>query len=238
MVLGNANIVEQFASAFESMGAGWVMWLLIVLSVLSVAVMIERLVYFATHSLGGLGEDVKRKLVAGDLEGAVQAVGERRGLEAEIVRQGVKAAPQGPDSVEKIIDKVLVEERLHYERFLSYLGTLGNNAPFVGLFGTVLGIISAFSELAKNAKAGSMTSGSGNVMSGISEALVATAVGLLVALPAVAVFNGFGRWLKTIMARGEALGLALSSHLTSVPAEAEHKEPTGPVALPRAAGNK
>lgn len=235
---GQAGIVEQFAKAFESMGAGWVMWLLIVLSVLSVAVMIERAIYFATHTLGAVGEQAKEKLAAGDLEGAVQLVGDKHGLEAEVVRQGVKAAPQGPESVEKIVQKVLVEQRLRYDRFLSYLGTLGNNAPFIGLFGTVLGIISAFAELAKNAKAGSMTSGSGNVMAGISEALVATAVGLLVALPAVAVGNAFNRWTKTIMARGEALGLALASHLTSMPPEGgdQPKDHGGPVSLPRAAG--
>lgn len=212
----NQDIVTQFSLAFEAMGAAWVMWLLVVLSVLSVAVMIERVVYFLTHQLGDVREDVRAKLKAGDLAGAVSSVGDRRGLEAEVVRQGVKAAALGPESVEKVVTETIVTERLRYERWLSFLGTLGNNAPFIGLFGTVLGIISAFSELAKSAQSGSMTSGSSNIMHGISEALVATAVGLLVALPAVAAFNAFSRWLKTIVARSEALGLALESHLTSL----------------------
>jgi biopolymer transport protein ExbB len=215
VVLASANIIDQFAVAFEAMGAAWVMWLLIVLSVLSVAVMIERALYFATHSLGDVTA-LADKLQKGDLEGAAKDVEKKRGLEAEVVRQGVAAAPQGPASVEKVVQMVIKDQRLKYERFLSFLGTLGNNAPFIGLFGTVLGIISAFAELAKSAKAGSMTSGGSNIMAGISEALVATAVGLLVALPAVALYNVFARWLKTIAARGEVLGDALAAHLESV----------------------
>lgn len=230
MVLASANIVEQFAVAFEALGAGWIMWLLIVLSVLSVAVMIERAIYFATHSMGSVG-DVAALLQKGDFEGAVKAVADKRGLEAEVVRQGVQAAPLGPSSVEKVVSKVLKEERLRYERFLSFLGTLGNNAPFIGLFGTVLGIIQAFSELAKNAKAGTMTTGGSNIMAGISEALVATAVGLLVALPAVATYNVFARWIKTISVRGEVLGDALAAHLESV----AEPEGSSPVALAKPA---
>lgn len=212
----NEDIVGQFSAAFEALGAAWVMWLLIILSVLSVAVMIERTVFFLTHQLGTARDDVREKLRAGDLAGAVELVGTKRGLEAEVVRQGVKAAPLGLESVEKAVEETIVLERLKYERWLAYLGTLGNNAPFVGLFGTVLGIVSAFAALAHNAQSGNMTGGSSNIMSGISEALVATAVGLLVALPAVAAFNAFGRWLKTTTARAEALALALESHLSAV----------------------
>ena len=160
------------------------------------------------------------KLAAGDLDGAVRLVGDRRGLEAEVMRQGAKAAPRGPDAVEEMVEATIVRERLRYERFLSYLGTLGNNAPFIGLFGTVLGIVDAFAALAVNAQAGAVTEGAANIMTGVSEALVATAVGLLVALPAVAMNNVFGRWLKTILARGECIGHALASHLKTVAPEA------------------
>ena len=80
------------------------------------------------------------------------------------------------------------------ERNLAFLGTVGNNAPFVGLFGTVIGIIVAFNELSLNTQGGAST-----VMGGISEALVATAIGLLVAIPAVAAFNTFQRRIKVIV---------------------------------------
>ncbi len=76
--------------------------------------------------------------------------------------------------------------RKKFEAGLLFLGTLGNNAPFIGLFGTVLGIVTAFRELGANSM-GAM----GNVMSGIAEALIATAVGILVALPAVVFYNVF-----------------------------------------------
>ena len=86
-------------------------------------------------------------------------------------------------------------ERLALEKRLGILGTLGNNAPFIGLFGTVLGIIKAFADLAQNqGPAGRRWS-----CAGISEALVATAVGLLVAIPAVIAYNIFqGRVRRTM----------------------------------------
>lgn len=86
------------------------------------------------------------------------------------------------------------------DRGLVVLGTLGNNAPFIGLFGTVIGIIKAFHDLSAHPEGGPAV-----VMAGISEALVATAVGLMVAIPAVIAFNTFTRLVKTKMARAQAL---------------------------------
>ena len=232
MILG-VTLLDRFSAGFESLGASWVLWLLVGLSVVSVAIMFERLIFFATHSMGDVRE-IARQLERGDLEGAVKSVGTKRGLESEVVREGVLNAPQGADAVEEVVQRVIMTEKLGYERFLVYLSTLGNNAPFVGLFGTVLGVIAAFGELAKTAANGAVSTGSAHVMSGISEALVATAVGLLVALPAVAVNNFFVRWLKTITVRGEVLGHALAAHLKALPAEPEEAT-RGPVALPRTA---
>ena len=97
--------------------------------------------------------------------------------------------------------------RIDLERNLGILGTLGNNAPFIGLFGTVLGIIKAFADLSRN-----QAGGAGAVMSGISEALVATAVGLMVAIPAVMAFNFFQARVRKSMARVDAMAhLVLST---------------------------
>lgn len=215
---GNDQIVERLAALFRGMGVGWVMWLLIGLSVLSLAIMAERALYFARHTFGDVDPLVQR-LADGDIDGALKLADGRRGLEAEVLRQGWKAAPRGAEAVEEMIQAVIVRERLRYERRLSFLGTLGNNAPFIGLFGTVLGIVESFAALAANARTGAVTQGAASIMGGISEALVATAVGLLVALPAVAVYNVFGRWLKNIVARAECVGHALSSQLKTVTAE-------------------
>src|SRR5512147_2187153 len=97
----------------------------------------------------------------------------------------------GPDAVEEIAQASMIRERQRYERALSFLGTVGSNAPFVGLLGTVIGVILAFAELGRNPKGGLEVVGPG-----ISEALVATAVGLLVAIPAVVLFNWFKALLK------------------------------------------
>jgi biopolymer transport protein ExbB len=88
------------------------------------------------------------------------------------------------------------------------LGTMGNNAPFIGLFGTVLGVIKAFHDLAQSG------AGPEVVMVGLSEALVATAVGLLVALPCVFAFNIFTKNVKDLIGETESLGrrLAAGSH--------------------------
>ena len=81
--------------------------------------------------------------------------------------------------------KAVRQQRKKFEAGLLFLGTLGNNAPFIGLFGTVLGVIQAFHQLGEGQNKAAM----GNVMSGIAEALIATGVGLVVAIPAVVAFN-------------------------------------------------
>ncbi len=210
----NDPIIDQLAVALRGLGAGWVMWLLMGLSVVSVAVMIERFWYFFRHSFGQV-DTVVARLAQGDLEGALKLVNERRGLPADVLRQAAALAPRGADAVEEIVQATIVRGRLRYERFLAILGTLGNNAPFVGLFGTVLGIVEAFAALATQAQRGAVSQGAANIMGGISASLVATAVGLMVALPAVAMHNVFGRWLKTITARSECIGHAVVSFLKS-----------------------
>jgi biopolymer transport protein ExbB len=188
----------------------WVIWLLVGLSVCSIALMLERLVYFASHRLPQ-SHLLAARLSRGELEAIQREVGQRKGMEAAVLREGIAAISQGPDTVERVIAATIARERPQYERSLSFLGTLGNNAPFIGLFGTVLGIIKAFHDLGQTSIRGSTVQQT--VMTGISEALVATAVGLAVAIPAVVGFNGFTRWLKTMTARTEELGHALVGHL-------------------------
>jgi biopolymer transport protein ExbB len=160
--------------AFTLHGAGWVLWLLVGLSVASVAIMLERLWYLRTHR-------VKRSVLARDMrELLAESDPERAPTAAELAAA---------------VDGAKARERLRLERNLAFLATLGSNGPFIGLFGTVLGIIKAFHDLA-SAQAG----GASTVMSGISEALVTTAVGLLVAIPAVVAFNYFRRRVCVLMA--------------------------------------
>ena len=201
-------MIAQRLLAITQLGADWVLWLLIALSFVSVAIMVERALFFSSRRLAA-ADEVARRLLAGDLVGAVAAVEGRRGMEAEVVRAAVEQAPRGPDSVEEVVAAQVERARLDYERRLAFLGTLGNNAPFLGLFGTVLGIIRAFADLAAHPGAG----GAATVMAGISEALVATAVRLFVALPAVVMFNLYTRWLRRSTQRSAVLGHAVVAWL-------------------------
>jgi biopolymer transport protein ExbB len=198
--------------ALTNLGAEWVLWLLVVLSVISVGVMIERAAFFLARRLKS-ADEVQRRLLAGDLSGAAAAVEGRAGLEAAVVRAAAEHAAKGPQALREVISATVERGRIDYERRLAFLGTLGNNAPFVGLFGTVLGIIRAFFDLARNPAAG----GASTVMAGISEALVATAVGLFVALPAVVAYNLFQRALRRSTQRANALGHAAVAHLEARP---------------------
>jgi biopolymer transport protein ExbB len=202
-------LIAQRLLAFTLLGAGWVLWLLIILSVLSVAVMIERAVYFGRRRMSARFPELLRLCQTGDLNGAA-ALATGDAMEAEVVRAAASAAPAGDEAIEKTVQSTIDRRRLEYEQGLFVLGTLGNNAPFIGLFGTVLGIIRAFADLASANKAGSSAT-AGFVMAGISEALVATAVGLLVAIPAVMAFNIFQRLLKRVVGRSNALGNAIAA---------------------------
>jgi biopolymer transport protein ExbB len=204
-------ITERLLAA-TNLGAEWVLWLLLALSLLSVAVMIERGLFFASRRLADT-DGLSRLLLDGDFAGARAAVAGKRGMEAEVVRAALERATQGPDAVEEVVAGSVERARLDYEQRLAYLGTLGNNAPFIGLFGTVLGIIRAFADLAAHPGAG----GAATVMAGISEALVATAVGLFVALPAVVMFNLYTRWLRRAAQRSAVLGHALVARLRASP---------------------
>ena len=123
-----------------------------------------------------------------------------KGVAAKVADRALAEAGRGPAAVDEAAVSAMILERQRLERNLAFLGTVGNNAPFVGLFGTVIGIILAFNELSLNTQGGAAS-----VMAGISEALVATAIGLLVAIPAVAAFNAFSRRIKVILGDADAV---------------------------------
>src|SRR5271170_78497 len=160
---------------------------MLLLSVLSIAVMIERIVFFAKH--GGdadrLGDKLIERLHADDRAGAEKLLKESALIEATVVRRALPWMDGGPASFAEALEAEMGRKRKDLERGMTFLGTLGNNAPFIGLFGTVLGVIQSFHQLG----AGQSKEAMGNVMSGISEALIATGVGLVVAIPAVVAFN-------------------------------------------------
>jgi biopolymer transport protein ExbB len=204
-------MLTQTLLRFTNLGADWILYILFGLSLISVAVMLERLAFFGTRGITGL-DALARQLLAGQLDEVSAALAKTKGMEGVVLRAAIAEAPRGPEAVEEVIASGIARQRMAYERWLAFLGTLGNNAPFVGLLGTVLGIIRAFQDLS-NASPGAVAKGPQTVMAGISAALVATAVGLFVALPAVVAFNGFQRWLKSVTSRTNILGHALVAYL-------------------------
>lgn len=211
-------MIERVKSAMVGLGATWVLYLMVVLSVVSLAIMLERawLYWSLRDDANALMRDLGRLLREGDLDGARRRLEASPSAEAAVVIAGIVEAKMGHEAAEEAMSGASALQRLKLERRLTFLGTLGNNAPFIGLLGTVIGIIGAFDELGK-AKSATMA-GAANVapeavMSNIAEALVATAVGLLVAIPAVAAFNMFQRVVKSTLANTEALGHVLLAHL-------------------------
>jgi biopolymer transport protein ExbB len=210
---GAETLDGQLLDLMLRVGSRWVLWLLLGLSLVAVAVILERtwfLLIVRRHRAA-----VERALAQAKAQGpkaALEALGAANSLEAHVARAAFEAAPMGPEAVEEEIRAAVETGRLRYERNLAYLGTLGSNAPFVGLFGTVLGIIRAFHDLAMNT-----TAGAAAVMAGIAEALVATGVGLLVALPAVAAYNTFARFVEASVASAEAVGHRVLAHVKARP---------------------
>ena len=201
--MNNSDTIDaQLLDLMLRAGSRWVLWLLIGLSLAAVAVMIDRVWFFLQE------RPPKDRLTAairamrdGGAASALAKLAGARSMEAQVVRICLQHAADGPNAVEDHKAAAIETERLRYEKRLAFLGTLGNNAPFVGLFGTVLGIIRAFHDLAGSALQGQGTQA---VMTGIAEALVATGVGLLVALPSVAMYNIFVRHVETTVAAAEA----------------------------------
>jgi biopolymer transport protein ExbB len=195
-------------------GSRWVLWLLIGLSVAAVAVTLERLWFFArSRRQRQHVADMLAALRKSGPEAAQKALGEARSLEATVARACLEHIADGPQAIEEHIAAVIETDRVHYERGLAFLGTLGSNAPFVGLFGTVLGIVRAFHDLSTSAAMGSQA-----VMAGIAEALVATAIGLLVAIPAVAVYNALMRHVETAVVAANTVGHQILAYVKTLKA--------------------
>lgn len=202
-------IVERLLKV-ALLGSSWVLYLLLFLSVVSFSAMFERYLFFRRHRVDfeGLRRDVRKRLQEDDLSGLDKLLGNSNALEARVALEGLRWANGGPGAIGDAVESELARVKLELERGLNLLGTLGNNAPFVGLLGTVLGVIISFHALGD---AGQNTQAMGGVMSGISEALVATGVGLFVALPAVVAYNAIQKRIGEV----ESQSLSLTKLITA-----------------------
>jgi biopolymer transport protein ExbB len=216
------NTVETIKDLFIQFGASWVLWLLFALSAGSFGIVLERWLFFRTKDddVRALAAELDAHLSSGSTAAALEALRPLRSVGAAVARAGLRLAPRGAAAAEKGMQSATSAERKALEARLAYLGTLGNNAPFIGLFGTVIGIILAFEQLGHatgTAGTGAASQlASAAVMSAIAEALVATAVGIGVALPAVAAYNYFQRRIATLLDDAETLSALVLAYLVSV----------------------
>ncbi len=227
-------MIESLTRLMVHSGATWVLWLLIALSVVAVGVAIERALAFrdVSSDVSSLVRELRRLLREGELDRARDLLGGSRGTAATVVAAGFADADLGADAAEEAMAAAMGLEKRRLERSLLFLGTVGNNAPFVGLLGTVIGVVGAFDELGKpqamsSAMAAATSLAPERVMGTIAEALVATAVGLVVAIPAVAVFNYFQGRVAAAMADAETLGHVLLAHLKANGAETSARRRSG-----------
>jgi biopolymer transport protein ExbB/TolQ len=200
---------------FARGGAEWVLWVLAVLSFFSVGVMVERWLFYRRHGVDaqGLRLMLVQHLDDGQPERAVERLrGAGQSMEARVLVYGLQNFERGVSAVSELMSGALSRERVRYDRNLGFLATLGNNAPFIGLFGTVLGIIQAFDGLA-GLDMSDPNAASSAVMGPIAEALIATGVGLLVAIPAVIAFNLFKGRVRKVVSNTELLARTILASL-------------------------
>lgn len=207
------RVLEKKVLALALMGTTGILWLLVALSVVCLAVAVERAIvlWLAGRGAATVNRAVGAFVAGGDADALAAALRTAETSSARVLLATLAAVPHGAATVEAEMTSELITERGKLERGLAILGTTGSNAPFIGLLGTVLGIVRAFHELAANTSAGNSA-----VMAGISEALVSTAVGLFVAIPAVVLYNVLQRRVKAVLAHAEAAAHRVSGRAQSV----------------------
>jgi biopolymer transport protein ExbB/biopolymer transport protein TolQ len=207
----------QQLTKFALLGTGWVLYLLILLSVLSITALLERLWFFRRNKRGSeqLREVLGPALLRNDLPAIHKALTDPSCVEARILNAAYAWRSGGPEAVRDALDAELDRQRPVLSRGSSILGTIGSNAPFVGLLGTVIGVIEAFHHLGSSGAGGDAAMG--NVMRGISEALVTTGVGLFVAIPAVVSYNVVQDRIEEIEGHTTSLGRLLTAWLKTHP---------------------
>jgi biopolymer transport protein ExbB/TolQ len=208
-----SNSLVQTLLGLPIFNSEWVLYLLLGLSVVSIGVAIERWFFYSRRKIDVIAvrTELARHLQRGDFGAAATLMEKRDSLETNVVLEGLRAYDKGPESVEDLLAGALGHERKRYEKRLNFLATIASNSPYIGLFGTVLGIVRSFRDLAAN-----MADASSAVMAGIAEALIATAVGLLVAIPAVIAYNVYKSKVKDAVTNCQLLARLLLAHLKSV----------------------
>lgn len=188
--------------AIAAQGHEVTLWILVALSVFSIAFILER--WLSLRKVKAKTIEFSRRmqetLQANSLDDVEELSKDRESLQGRALSYGLRhIKANGADGLEEIFNSYALLERPKLEKYLNFLATVGSNAPFIGLLGTVFGIMDAFRGLASSQGEATL------VMLGIAKALVATAAGLIVAIPAVIAYNYFQRQVKATLQSMESV---------------------------------
>ncbi|MCH2533523.1 MAG: MotA/TolQ/ExbB proton channel family protein [Bdellovibrionales bacterium] len=194
-------LTDQFFVIAEA-GHEITLWILIVLSVISIGIIFER--YWTLKTERSNSQRMRERMIEilksnelSEIEGLSR---DWDSLEGRALSFGLRHAKENAEQgLEEVFNSYAETQRPRFEKYLNFLATVGSNAPFIGLLGTVFGVMDAFRALATS------QGDTAVVMVGISKALVATAVGLIVAIPAVIAFNTYQKQVKSIMQNLESV---------------------------------
>jgi len=202
--MGEINYLAIFKESFTLV-------ILSFCSVLSITFAFERWWAFKKAGRGKTDEllsHLHKAVHDGDIEKAAVYAKKTDSSKSRLLRVAIENRHMKRVHLDEMLSTSRQEERLHLENYLNVLGTMGNIAPFIGLFGTVVGIIRAFHDLAVSGSGGPSV-----VAAGIAEALVATAGGLAVAIPSVVLFNYFMKRVKDLNSAMEAASIRILVYL-------------------------
>lgn len=205
------NLNDQFLRLALN-GSEWVLWLLLAISLGTSAVIAER---WLTYRGVSRRENALARLINGGGSYRWAQIREAAaGLDspgARLLRRVLRARDESANNLELIVESAKTAEKVRLERNLGFLGTVGANAPFIGLLGTVLEILRVFNLL--GAQGVTSAADTSSIMTGISEALVATGVGLLVAIPATVAYNAYLKRVGALLSQAQesaSVGLEFS----------------------------
>jgi biopolymer transport protein ExbB len=210
------------------------MWALIVLSIIAVAIVIERLLFLAAQhgDTRELLRQIGSRIAMDDINGAVKVCKQEKGMLPRILEFGLLRGNKSRADISDALSIALMENLNSLERNLPIIGTIAVIAPFVGLFGTVLGIIRAFQDIALKGNSTPAV-----VAAGVSEALITTAAGLFVAVLAVIFFNYFKTRIKSynqeMIVASNQLAEMLHFHNVGEPIPTDLYQPVGRTAAAR-----
>jgi biopolymer transport protein ExbB len=206
-----------------------VMPLLLLASIIVIAIVIERLVFFAQQhgDTKGLLRELGKKIAGDDLPGAIKVCQSNKGMLPRILEFGLRRGEKNRADITDALSIALMEHLNALERNLGIIGTVAVIGPFVGLSGTVLGIIHAFGDIAIKGNASPPV-----VARGVSEALWTTFFGLVVAITAVVFFNYFKSRIKAynqeMIVAANQLAEMLHFHNTGAPIPTDLYQPSTP----------